>query len=145
MIFLTRLNSNVRCPNRAQVSTSSNTHRTVHLFQESPDILRLLVIYFSSSPLSDLKQRCLLGGVTIREWDFFLTYSTCFLTNMGNYLAFGDLKIVPGISEDKFEVILKLCPLQDQKREGLMSLWEKTRKRTYSLAPGTLRIYQGYC
>ncbi|PTQ38966.1 hypothetical protein MARPO_0048s0075 [Marchantia polymorpha] len=106
------------------------------LSQESPDILRLLVIYFSSSSLSDLKRRCLVGGITIREWDLFLTYSTCFLTNMGNYLAFGDLKIVPGISEDKFELILKLCPLQDQKREGLMSLWEKTRKRTFSLAPG---------
>ncbi|BBN11200.1 hypothetical protein MPTK1_5g09930 [Marchantia polymorpha subsp. ruderalis] len=120
----------------ARASWSGSRICARQISEESPDILRLLMLLLSSTEVSDLKRRCHVARVTPEEWDFFIAYAICFLTNMGNYLAFGDMKIVPGIPEHQLEVIVGVCPLQDERKRRLLDLWEKTRKRIYSLSPG---------
>ncbi|CAM6085105.1 unnamed protein product [Calypogeia fissa] len=106
------------------------------LSKESPDILRILLLVLSSTSFENLRRETNKAGVRQKEWEFFIAYANCFLTNLGNYLAFGDFKIVPGVSEDKFDGIVKASPLQGERKHRLVTLWEKTRKKIYSLAPG---------
>ncbi|CAM6106763.1 unnamed protein product [Calypogeia fissa] len=119
----------------AQASWSGSRICAHQISQESPDILKILMLILSSAELPALQTRSYLAGVTAKEWMFFISYSTCFLSNLGNYFGFGDFKIVPGIPEGKLDRIVRLSPLQGERKDRLLSLWEKRRRRMYSLSP----------
>ncbi|KAL3699177.1 hypothetical protein R1sor_017199 [Riccia sorocarpa] len=108
--------------------------------EESPDILRLLLLIFSSTDISNLKRRCHLAGLTPWEWDSFTAYTAYFLTNTGNYLALGDMKFIPGLPEHRLDIIVRVCPLKDDKERRVLNLWDKTRKKIYSLSSVERRL-----
>ncbi|KAL3699174.1 hypothetical protein R1sor_017196 [Riccia sorocarpa] len=108
--------------------------------EESPDILRMLLLMFSSADMLDLKRRCHLAAVTPWEWDSFTAYAACFLANKGNYLAFGDMKFIPGIPDKQLDIIVRICPLKDDKKRRVLDLWDKTRKKIYSLSSVERRL-----
>ncbi|KAL2608824.1 hypothetical protein R1flu_027397 [Riccia fluitans] len=80
--------------------------------EESPSVLRLLLLLFSSTGILDLKRRCHTVGVTPGEWDWLTAYAACFMTNTGNYFAFGDMKFVPELPEHQLDNIVRVCPLK---------------------------------
>lgn len=101
--------------------------------QESPGILKILCLMFSGESVSSLQNRSYAAGITKREWKYLTAFAACFLTNMGNYLAFGGIKIIPGIPEQKLDTIINLCGLQGNRKERLLELWNETKDKIYSL------------
>ncbi len=63
------------------------------------------------------------------DFEKLLAYAAVFYANMGNYLSFGDSKIVPDLASDSFESILKVSSVY----ESLSSLWEQVKGPLYSL------------
>ncbi|KAL2609542.1 hypothetical protein R1flu_028115 [Riccia fluitans] len=124
----------------SRASWSGSRICSSQISEESPSVLRLLLLLFSSTGILDLKRSCHKAGVTPGEWDSLTAYAACFMTNTGNYLAFGDMKFVPGIPEHQLDNIVRVCPLKGDKKKKLLDLWDKTRKRIYSLSPGVRRL-----
>eukprot|EP00850_Spirogloea_muscicola_P022074 SM000276S10286 [mRNA] locus=s276:43798:50772:+ [translate_table: standard] len=105
------------------------------LSPESPGIFKLLLLLFSGQPISQLKAASLENGVTDRQWRYFLTYASCFLSNMGNYLSFGDSKMIPGLPMKQLGKIIEASDLEEVKKEKLRKLWQAVSRGLYALRP----------
>jgi dipeptidyl-peptidase-3 len=62
-----------------------------------------------------------------------LVYCCGFYSNAGNYKGFGDSKIVPGLSVDKFEAIVKSSKMYVENASKTESLWNQVKESIYSL------------
>lgn len=60
-------------------------------------------------------------------------YTSGILTNSGNYRGFGDSKIVPNLSEEKFAAVVKLSEASRREPKIMQSLWDRCREKIFSL------------
>ncbi|XP_059477918.1 dipeptidyl peptidase 3 isoform X2 [Neocloeon triangulifer] len=101
---------------------------------ESPLIFSLLHKLFLSQPIKELQkvatEECKL---TEDEFKAVLVYTCGVLTNAGNYKGFGDSKLVPNLSADKFESLILASAAFKKEPEKIKFLWEKIKKNMYSL------------
>jgi len=74
---------------------------------ESPALFVIIRSTFAEGP-EKLKEKCMKHGISEIEWQQFLAYAAAVLQNLGNYKSFGDKKIIPELSEEKFNTIIKL-------------------------------------
>lgn len=71
---------------------------------------------WSAAVSCSCRRRALLAATTNRDsvgeddWRLFLAYAATFFGNMGNYLGFGDSKVVPGCSAAVVDAIVVACP-----------------------------------
>lgn len=105
------------------------------LSTESPAIFAVLLRLFSAQSLPSLQQQALANGVTQTEFDQFLAYVTAIFGNMGNYLSFGDTKLVPQLSSQAFTTIIHATALQGKLRQQLIDLYDSVKEKIYSLQP----------
>eukprot|EP00475_Leptophrys_vorax_P029599 TRINITY_DN4364_c0_g1_i1.p1 TRINITY_DN4364_c0_g1~~TRINITY_DN4364_c0_g1_i1.p1 ORF type:complete len:726 (+),score=242.40 TRINITY_DN4364_c0_g1_i1:110-2179(+) len=81
---------------------------------ESPEILNMFLDLFKDGNISSWKEATLkksgeesaAAGLTADDITDFLVYAGCFFANHGNYLSFGDSKLLPLLSKDKFLAIV---------------------------------------
>ncbi|KAK7868635.1 hypothetical protein R5R35_008443 [Gryllus longicercus] len=102
---------------------------------ESPIIFILLRKLFAHQSIEELKKLSLSkGGLTEEEFQALLVYTSGIFTNMGNYKGFGDSKIIPNLSEEKFEAVIKASQAyQDQPKE-IEYIWSLCKNKIFSLS-----------
>jgi len=81
----------------------------------------LLVFTSKDGKPADLVQLQSSSGLTDEEWDSLSQYTTQVLSNLVNYKSFGFTKIIPRLSEDKFEQAVK----SSANTEQATALWSK--------------------
>lgn len=54
--------------------------------------------------------------------------------NAGNYKGFGDSKIIPGLSLEKMEEIMKVSETYAKQPKLFQSLWDNCKNSIYSLS-----------
>ncbi|XP_063699162.1 dipeptidyl peptidase 3-like isoform X2 [Culicoides brevitarsis] len=101
---------------------------------ESPLIFSLLhQILLKDSP-EDLKAKSEKAGLSESEFNAFLVYCCGFLANSGNYKGFGDSKILPGLSEIKFEALVKSTQAYQDNPKSIGKLLNSTLSLIFSLS-----------
>lgn len=86
-----------------------------------------------SEKLSDLKASALKADLTEDDFKAFMVYSSGVLANMGNYKSFGDSKILPNITKEKFEALVKASKAFSMDGAGVQAIWDSCADRMYSL------------
>lgn len=66
-----------------------------------------------------------LGDAVVKS---YLEYASQFLSNLGNYKSFGDVKFIPRISKEDFETLVELT-----NSETVLQLFESVKEDIYSL------------
>eukprot|EP01006_Ploeotia_vitrea_P008646 TRINITY_DN20727_c0_g1_i2.p1 TRINITY_DN20727_c0_g1~~TRINITY_DN20727_c0_g1_i2.p1 ORF type:complete len:640 (-),score=371.09 TRINITY_DN20727_c0_g1_i2:156-2075(-) len=69
---------------------------------ESPVLFRLFLALFRATPVPEFRKLAVQAGLTEDVVDRVLEFVATFFGNMGNYLSFGDTKIVPRCSKEEF-------------------------------------------
>ncbi|XP_047133114.1 dipeptidyl peptidase 3 isoform X1 [Hydra vulgaris] len=102
---------------------------------ESPGIFLMLQRLFSEQSIESLKNSAFQACRSITDDDFqsLLTYGAGFYSNMGNYKSFGDTKIVPAITKDKFQEIIYASEAFKKFPSLMESLWCKVSNQMYCL------------
>lgn len=100
---------------------------------EAPLIFSLLHRIVLVENFQELKTICLKLGVSEDDFTAFLVYNCGFFGNAGNYKGMGDSKIVPGLDQDKFEVIVQNTKAWKNDPVTMGKLWNSTKKHIYSL------------
>ena len=72
-----------------------------------------------------------------------MTYVAGFYGNVGNYKSFGDTKIIPGISLEELEKIVKRSAAYKESPKEISALWDKVSPRICSLEPRQLQFGLG--
>lgn len=99
---------------------------------ESAPIFVLLHRLFSAQRPAEFKSAAVDAGFTEDEAKAVLVYAAGVFANAGNYKGFGDSKIIPGITADRFEGILKISPVWGE----LEKLWADLKEKIYDLSSG---------
>lgn len=100
---------------------------------ESPAIFTLFNRLFAHESVADLKKQAIASaGFTDDDFTALLVYASSVVSNMGNYKGFGDLKFVPGVSDEKMGKLISLSKA-GQKDMQVLKLWSECRERMYSL------------
>ncbi|XP_065175770.1 dipeptidyl peptidase 3-like [Sycon ciliatum] len=104
---------------------------------ESPLVFVLLRKLFSVESQASLKASCTEGddGVSTGDFELFLEYAAVFFSNMGNYKSFGDSKIVPDITEDKFWLIISKSKAFAQDKDEVQRLWDACHCAIFDMSP----------
>ncbi|CAH0407644.1 unnamed protein product [Chilo suppressalis] len=102
---------------------------------ESPRIFSLLHRIFLGEPLENLKQSALKAGVTEDDFQAFLVYAGGVFANSGNYKGFGDTKVIPNLSKEAFEQIVKASKAYENDSTHMTKLWQNNSNAIYSIAP----------
>ncbi|CAB3377856.1 Hypothetical predicted protein [Cloeon dipterum] len=101
---------------------------------ESPLIFSLLHKLFLSQPIKELQkvatEQC---KYTEDEFKAVLVYTCGILTNAGNYKGFGDSKILPNLSAERFESLVLASAAFKKEPEKIKYLWENVKNGIYSL------------
>eukprot|EP01006_Ploeotia_vitrea_P048523 TRINITY_DN67243_c5_g7_i2.p1 TRINITY_DN67243_c5_g7~~TRINITY_DN67243_c5_g7_i2.p1 ORF type:complete len:707 (-),score=92.32 TRINITY_DN67243_c5_g7_i2:1071-3191(-) len=75
---------------------------------ETPELLKLfLSLNLTAKGTAKLKTAAKDQGITDEEFEAFLQYVAACFSNCGNYLSFGDTKMLPRVSLDKITTIVK--------------------------------------
>ncbi|XP_043474342.1 dipeptidyl peptidase 3 isoform X3 [Leptopilina heterotoma] len=101
---------------------------------ESPLLFALLHKVFLAEPIDSLKTSALAAGVTEDEFTAFLVFANGFFSNAGNYKSFGDSKIIPNMSEEKFEDLIKCSVAYKQETKNLQSILNTIKGVIFSVA-----------
>ena len=117
----------------------------ISLFQisyESPALFIIFQSFFSSFEDSNKIEEEILTNKDIsqNDYDLFIFYVVNFYSYYGNYYSFGHSKVMPKLSIDKFELILK----QSSKYESFSEIWNTIKNLIYKpsmLLPKTSSKY----
>ncbi|XP_054265816.1 dipeptidyl peptidase 3 isoform X2 [Macrosteles quadrilineatus] len=99
---------------------------------ESPLIVSFLLQLFDGQSISELKSKAL-AKITEDEFTALLVYSAGVLANAGNYKGFGDSKIIPGLSLEKLEEVMKVSEAYSKQPKLFQDLWDRCKSSIYSL------------
>ncbi|EDV24047.1 uncharacterized protein TRIADDRAFT_63309 [Trichoplax adhaerens] len=112
---------------------------------ESPIIFLLFQSLYSAQTVDELKAACqsIPNGPSDAEFHALLIYSAAFYSNMGNYKSFGDTKFIPGIPQEKLEVIIQASKAYQQQAERMKKLWNLCKDRMYSIQSRVLELGLG--
>ncbi|KAF8077954.1 peptidase family M49-domain-containing protein [Lyophyllum atratum] len=93
----------------------------------------LLILTFSTpnGTLADLAALQQQASISSSEWEDLLQYTTQTLSNLVNYKTFGFTKILPRVSADKFEAVVK----HSANSEKALALWNDLKEHIYALTP----------
>lgn len=94
---------------------------------ESPALLVLLKLLYSSQPLATIKP-LFSEEAKYRQ---LLAYSAAVFQNCGNYKAFGDSKFVPELAPEEFRTVLEKSEAHKTHGEVIVSLWDSIEKEVY--------------
>ncbi|EFN78866.1 Dipeptidyl-peptidase 3 [Harpegnathos saltator] len=100
---------------------------------ESPLIFALLYKIYLVEPIDKLKDAAIHANVTEDEFTAFLVYSSGVFANAGNYKAMGDTKIIPNLSKNTFEVIVKTSKAYKDNPTEIQNIWNSISNILYSL------------
>lgn len=94
---------------------------------ESEDIYDLVLGIYKSvnGDFATLKEK---ANVEDEDVEFFLEYASQFLSNLGNYKSFGDVKFVPRLEKEKFRAIAAVSPESE-------ALFDKVEEPLYKVDP----------
>ena len=73
------------------------------------------------------------GGNAVSALDFerFLRFAAAFYGNMGNYLSFGDTKLVPNLPADAFRAIVAASSAQGALKAELLAMYAIRGRRIF--------------
>lgn len=100
---------------------------------ESPQIYRLLQRLNTAEPTADLKAKALAAGVSEDDFKAYLVYASGVYANMGNYKGFGDSKIIPNLSAEAFESLVKASKAHADDAGAVGAIWSDCKERMFSL------------
>ncbi|KAJ3838296.1 aflatoxin-detoxifizyme [Lentinula raphanica] len=99
---------------------------------EANELYDLLILTFSDhGNLTNLQTLQSASGLASDEWEDLLQYTVQVLSNLTNYRSFGFTKIIPRLSETKFEAVIRKSANSDQ----ALALWSKLKGHIYSTQP----------
>lgn len=102
----------------------------VCFFQRSVESPGLFLIFQELFATPSIENKVKEAGLSTDDWLRFKAYAAGVYNNTGNYRSFGDTKILPELSRDKFETILNLS-----KTERVERIWELIGDLVYDDSP----------
>ncbi|KAJ3789360.1 aflatoxin-detoxifizyme [Lentinula aff. detonsa] len=99
---------------------------------EANELYDLLILTFSDDGhLADFETLRSASGLTSNEWEDLLQYTIQVLSNLVNYRSFGFTKIIPRVSDRKFETVVQKSANSDR----ALALWFKLKEHIYATDP----------
>ncbi|KAG5652743.1 hypothetical protein H0H81_003884 [Sphagnurus paluster] len=100
---------------------------------QATSLYDLLIATFSTpnGTLADLAALQKQANLSDEEWEDLLQYTTQVLSNLVNYKTFGFTKILPRVSAEKFEAVVK----NSQNTEKALGLWNDLKEHIYASTP----------
>ena len=114
---------------------ASNEGSKVCFFQRSIESPGLFLLFQEVFRQTELKQKVIEAGLLEEDWTRFKAYAAGVYNNAGNYRSFGDSKILPELSREKFETVLNLC-----NNERVDRIWSKIADLVYDDSPSTASL-----
>lgn len=114
----------------------------IDLIQLSPEAAGIFLLgqrIFEKQTVSELSDSAKSAHVSDTDISAFISYFSCILGNLGNYLNFGDTKFVPDLSKDAFTKIVKSSASYSSSEE-VRDIFDKVIDAIYSLHPRRLRL-----
>nr|CUU98717.1 dipeptidyl peptidase 3 [Hymenolepis microstoma]CUU98718.1 dipeptidyl peptidase 3 [Hymenolepis microstoma] len=111
----------------------------IQLSPEAAGIFLLAQSIFEKQTVSELSDSAKSAGVSDADISAFISYFSCILGNLGNYLSFGDTKFVPGLSKEAFTKIVTSSASYISSNE-VRDIFDKVIDAIYSLHPRRLRL-----
>ena len=97
---------------------------------------------FGAEDVSALRTAAGAAGVSTKAFEQFLAWVAAFYGNMGNYLSFGDTKIIPELDYASFATIIRSS--QAYKTSALArKIWADCGVKIYSLTPRVKELSLG--
>ena len=84
-----------------------------------------------------------IDGITKEDFQAYLVFCSGIFTNMGNYKGFGDFKIVPDLTPEKFLQIVQASKAYKDDKERVMSLWNSIKYIMFLLNKETKQLGLG--
>uniref|UniRef100_A0A0M3HQ99 Dipeptidyl peptidase 3 n=1 Tax=Ascaris lumbricoides TaxID=6252 RepID=A0A0M3HQ99_ASCLU len=106
---------------------------------ESPALFVILYRLFSSESIESLRKKSIDLNWSESEFTALLVFTAGFYANNGNYKGFGDTKIVPGVSPDKFRALLEKSEAS-KKYANFMKLYRSIEEHVFSLEAKDLNL-----
>eukprot|EP01065_Artemidia_motanka_P030075 TRINITY_DN3609_c0_g1_i1.p1 TRINITY_DN3609_c0_g1~~TRINITY_DN3609_c0_g1_i1.p1 ORF type:complete len:701 (+),score=267.74 TRINITY_DN3609_c0_g1_i1:87-2105(+) len=94
---------------------------------ESPMLLELLHLVFTSPACTTGKLKEAVGE---EDWESFVTFAVFAITNLGNYQAAGDKKVIPRLSKDAFGAVVSAT-----QNSLAQLLWGRIGAKVYDASP----------
>jgi dipeptidyl-peptidase-3 len=97
---------------------------------ESPALFGLFQRLFSCQSVDALRASAVGGGdgaVSAVDFERFLRFAASFYGNMGNYLSFGDTKLVPNLPAATFRAIVAASSAQGALKAELVAMYALAR------------------
>ena len=95
-------------------------------FQRSVESPGLFLLFQELFRVPNLAEKVKEAGISDLEWKQFKAYAAGVYNNTGNYRSFGDTKILPELTRDKFETVINVC-----KVELVDKIWDKVGDLVY--------------
>lgn len=118
------------------LSKASEEGGLIVLLQTSPEsvpVFLLLQRLFGSENVDSLQSKSQAGGVNEEEFKALLSYAAGFYCNMGNYKSFGDTKIIPGLSKEKFWKVIQCSSSYEENSTWFDKVWNACCNDMYNL------------
>ena len=84
-----------------------------------------------------------IDGITKEDFQAYLVYCSGIFANMGNYKGFGDFKIVPDLTPEKFLQIVQASKAYKDDKERVMSIWNSIKDIMFLLNKETKQLGLG--